>query len=371
MFKRIISFLLILLAAGCSSDSSAPEQPPQAYEPIAPVNPQPAGNRLFGITVSESSNGFLADFEVAREAGIQVAEIMLNWNDVETSEGVYQDPGGILAATEFYKNNDIGLLLTFAVINTVASTVPDYLATHDWDSPEMISAFTQMSGWVLAQLPADLHIVGVAVGNEVNFVLTGDDWGRYGTFLEEATTQVHTFNPDIKVGVKTTVLNGLFTADGNYIKTLNENTDVVMLNYYLQDNNFQVRAPSLVHNDFAHITSDFPFREIWMTEVGYQSGSENCNSSEDLQAAFYHELFTAWDTRKDFFGLLLVDWLHDASEAQLDEWMAFYGVPGPAFREYLGTLGLRTHDGRDKNAWLQLKAETAPRDWVYAHSSAK
>ncbi len=367
MLKRIFLLLVlmvVLAVLGCSSDSSSPETPEQPFEPTPPVNPQPSGERLFGITVSESSNGFSADFEVAQEAGIQVAELSLAWDAVEVGEGIYEDPNGLLEATAFYAANGISVVLGFAVINTVERTTPDHLDAYDWNAPELIDAFNDMADWVFAQLPADLNVVGVAVGNEVNFVLEGTEWGQYGEFFQETSAHLHTIDPGLKVGVKTTVINGLFGPEGNLIKALNEHTDVVMLNYYLQDQQFQVRPPIMVHNDFASIASDFHYREIWMTEVGYQSGSEHCLSSEDLQASFYHELFTAWDTHKDFTSLLLVDWLHDASAEQLAQWEEYYGSSDPAFLEYLGTLGLRTHDGQDKNAWIQLKAETGPRGWV-------
>lgn len=366
MLKQLIFVAIViglLLASGCSSESTTPEIPDRPYEPVAPVNPQPKAGRLLGITVSESSNGFLADFDVAKQAGIEVAELSLSWDQVEVSDGVYEDPNGVLEAMAFYPPNGISLLLTFAVINTVGNTIPNHLAGYDWNSPELIAAFNNMTSWVFAQLPADLAVVGVAVGNEVNFVLVDDAWTQYEEFFQAAASHLHTIDAELKVGVKTTVIGGLFGTDGNAIKSLNQYTDVVMLNYYLQDHQFQVLPPFTVHNDFANINADFQFREIWMTEVGYQSGSEYCLSSEDLQAAFYHELFNAWDTRKDFMRLLLVDWLHDASEEQLDQWTDYYGSDDPAFREYLGTLGLRTHDGQDKNAWVQLKVEAASRGW--------
>ncbi len=367
MFKRMILWLLLvsLMASfGCSSDSTNPEIPPQGFEPTPPVNPQAGGDRLFGITISESTNGFLADFEVAKQAGVQVVELPLDWDYIESSEGVYEDEYGLLAAMSFYEANGISVLLTFAVINTVDSTAPAYLDGLAWNDPAMITAFNNMVDWVFSQLPAELNVVGVAVGNEVNFVLQGAEWTQYGEFFEAASTHLHTIDNEFKVGVKTTVINGLFGTTGSLIKALNELTDVVMLNYYLQDQQFQVRAPIMVHNDFAHINTDFPFREVWMTEVGYQSGSEHCLSSEDLQASFYHELFTAWDRHKDFTKLLLVNWLHDASPELIAQWAEYYGSSDPAFLEYLGTLGLRTHDGQDKNAWIQLKAEANPRGWV-------
>lgn len=374
MFKRILHLLLLVSAltvVGCSSDSSSPENPEQPFEPIAAVNPMPAGDRLFGIVVSESSNGFLEDFEVASQAGVQVIELPLSWDAVEVAEGVYEDPDGVLAAMDFYEANGISVMLTFAVINTVGRTTPDYLDANAWDSPELMASFNNLTDWVFAQLPENLDVVGVAVGNEVNYVLADDEWVPYTTFFEGAQDHLHTINADLKVGVKTTVIDGLFGLTGSRIKALNEHSDVVMLNYYLQDNHFQVQAPIQVHGDFFNIGAEFPYREIWMTEVGYQSGSEYCLSSEDQQAAFFHELFTAWDRHKDFFKYLMIDWLHDASEEQLDQWQVYYGLQDPGFREFLGTLGLRTNGGEEKNAWLQLKAETGPRGWIQVFPAEK
>jgi hypothetical protein len=367
MIKQIASVLLlalIFIIPGCSSDSSAPEIEEHPFEPLAPVNPQPKQERLFGITVSESTDGYLADFAVAQQAGIQTAELSLQWDAVETADGVYQDPNGILAAMAFYEANDISLMLTFAVINTVVRTTPDHLDAYDWNAPELMASFNNMVDWVFSQLPAGLDVVGVSIGNEVNFVLGNDEWTPYGEFFQAGSTHLHTIDPALNVGIKMTVRDGLFGLMGNNIKQLNQHTDVVMLNYYLMDSEFQVVAPIQVYSDFNTIIGNFPGREIWMTEVGYQSGSEFCSSSEDQQAGFYHELFSAWDSHRHEMQYLMVDWLHDASAQQLAEWEQYYGVSDPAFLEYLGTLGLRTHDGEDKNAWIQLLAETNARGWV-------
>ncbi len=365
--NRIVTSLLILLLAlliGCSEDSTAPDPLEQPFEPTAPVNPQPAENRIFGVTVSESSNGFQADFLVAQQAGIQAAELALPWDAVEVADGVYQDPDGVLAATAFYAANNIKVMLTFAVINTNQRTTPDHLDQYDWNAPELITAFNNMADFVLDQLPDEVLVVGVAIGNEVNYVLEGDEWTQYGEFLFATREHLHDGNADLNVGVKTTVSDGLFGLHGNHIQTLNENTDVVMLNYYLMDQYYHVRPPFTMHNDFTNMASQFPGRELWLTEVGYQSGSEFCQSNEDMQASFYHELFTAWDTHRHTFDYLMIDWLHDASPAQLAEWEDYYGSSDPAFLGFLGTLGLRTNNGKDKNAWLQLLAETGPRGWL-------
>ncbi len=367
MLKRFTILLLLastLFYTGCSGDSSGPEVEEQTFQPTDPVNPMPKQDRLFGITVSESSNGYTSDFAVAQQAGIQAAELALSWDAVETADGVYRDPNGVLAAMAFYEANDISLMLTFAVINTVQRTTPDHLDSYNWNDAQLITSFNNMVTWVFAQLPAGLNVVGVAIGNEVNYVLAGEQWDQYGEFFQAGAAHLHTIDASLKVGVKTTVRDGLFGLTASHIRGLNQFTDVVMLNYYLMNSHYRVEAPIQVHNDFVSIVNNFPGRDIWMTEVGYQSGSEHCQSSETLQARFYHELFSAWDTHRHEMKYLMIDWLHDASAQQLAQWENYYGISDPAFLEYLGTLGLRTSDGEDKNAWIQLLAETEARGWV-------
>lgn len=359
-----MSLLAMILLVGCSSEDTTSPPVEHPFEPVAPVNPQDKGDRLFGIAVSESSEGFASSFAVAQEAGIQVAELPLMWDEIETAEGVYQDPNGYLAATAFYGANNVQVVLSFAVINTVTSTVPSYLSGLDWDAPEMIAAFNNLSDWVMDQIPGGVEVVGISIGNEVNYVLQGDAWTQYTTFYEATGDHFRTENPGIPVGVKTTVYGGVFGLTENAIKALNQHSDVIMLNYYQQDSAFYVLAPLTVHNNFTQLGNDFPGRDIWLTEVGFQSGSEHCGSSEAMQAAFFHELFTAWDLRRYQYKYLMVNWLHDQSSATIAEWQTYYGSSAPAFVEYLSTLGLRHHDGSDKDAWLQLLAETGARNWV-------
>jgi hypothetical protein len=118
--------------------------------------------------------------------------------------------------------------------------------------------------------------------------------------------------------------------------------------------------PQLVHEDFNTITGIFSGKEIWLTELGYQSGSNHCKSSEAKQAEFYHEMFSAWDDHRDKIKCVIVNWLHDQSDATMNEWKEYYG-DAPDLVEYLSTLGLRNYDHSDKSAWLQVKAEAHAR----------
>ena len=114
---------------------------PGGWEVTPPENPLPAGDRLFGITVTENESGFLPSFHVAQQAGLQVVELNMPWDSIETAPGTYQDPyGGALAATAFYGAEGVQVFLSVAVVNTVFSCVPSCLDGLPFSSPEVISA---------------------------------------------------------------------------------------------------------------------------------------------------------------------------------------------------------------------------------------
>ncbi len=361
--KKILTALFVIsfVFPACEEEDTPKVED---YEIIEPEDPRDKGDRLLGINISESSDGFMTSFETANEAGIQMLELNLPWSAMETSEGKYVDPyGGVLAATSFYGENDIKVCFSIALINTVQWEVPPYLEGVDPDDAAFIQAFKNFIDWFMAEIPDNVTVPAISIGNEVNYVLESNaDWEKYTTFYETMVNYIHTNYPDVKVGVKTTIIGGLFTDDRDHIKALNAKSDVIMLNYYPQNSEFQVYAPTTIHEDFADMTEIFPTEEIWITEIGYQSGNDYCSSSESKQAEFYHEMFKCWDDHKDQVKFMLINWLHDQSPATIEEWKDYYG-DDPALVEYLSTLGLRNYDGTDKAAWKQVKEEANSRNW--------
>lgn len=352
---------LLTLFTACGSAPAGPE----GWQPVPPDDPVPAGDRRWGINISEGIDGFEAAFAVAQQAGIQVVELNLPWDCIETSQGTYEDPyGGALAATAFYGWNDIDVNVTIAVVNTVCRCTPGYLDSLPYSSQEVITAFEGVVDYVMSQIPDNVTVPGLSIGNEIDLVLSDyEEWVDYVTFFAAAAGYVHDNYPGIQVGGKCTVMSGALGPDAAYIQALDQYADVVMLTYYPQSEGCQVIAPDSVGSHLSRIVGTFPGREIWLCEVGYQSGSDYCGSSEEQQAGFYSEFFAAWDHHAGEVTLVVVDWLHDVSPEVLQGFIEYYGSSDPAFVEFLATLGLRQYDGTDKYAWLQVLAETAPRGW--------
>jgi hypothetical protein len=344
--------------------SSFPEssQPLDAYEIAEVVGALSKGNRLLGINISEGALGFDAAFSEVQSAGIEVIELNIPWDEIEIDQGQYQDPWGILDSITFYGEHNISVGFSLGVIDTVERRTPDYLDGLAYDDPQVIEAFNSMIDWFLGNVPSNVNILSLSIGNEVDLVLEGETWSQYTRFFAATSQHVRANFPQVMVGVKITVMNGVFGDELAQVQRLNNDSDVVMLTYYPLEPDFEVLETSIVHQHFEQITASFPQRLIWLMEVGYPAGSEYNASSQSRQAEFIHELFAAWDDHTDEIGLIILNWLHDQSPEMIDAWRDYYGNT-PGLVEYLSTLGLRTYDGQDKPAWWQLLYEVQARGW--------
>jgi hypothetical protein len=236
----LVIVAITLLFTSCENNGQLDFGP---YKILEPKDPLPKGGRMFGINLSESELGFEADFAKLQEAGTDMVEINIPWNAMESSKGNYVDPGTI-AATTYYGNEGMKVCFGIAVINTVKWEIPDYLKDTDPDSTEFINAFTNLMDWFMETVPDNVTIPSISIGNEVDLVLEGTgEWEAYTTFYKAAVDHMHQNYPGIKIGVKTTVTGGLFADNKENVIVINKHSDVVMLNYYPQDENFKVKLP--------------------------------------------------------------------------------------------------------------------------------
>lgn len=361
------------------------------YEVVPPADAEPKGDRMFGINMSEGDQGFEGAYADWKQSGAEVIELNIPWNlfygsgdgTGSTTDG-FHDPFDLLASTDRYGTDGVKLALSIAVIDTAGPALPADLDGQSYSAASVTGAFHAFldelfsnsgPGDVLA-IPESVDLVSVSIGNEVDLgdLDTDAKWADYtGFFADAAAYLKNDVGYSGVVGCKTTVMGGVFGGNtdgttGGYfqqIESLNEHADVVMLNYYPQDENQQVLEPTIVHDHLASLVAAFSSlgKPIWLMEVGYQSDSRHCGSSEEKQAQFFAEFFAAWDTQREAVETVIVDWLNDQPDWQIEEWKTTYGSDSKPFVAYLSTLGLRDKSGNPKPAWNQVLAELTARGW--------
>lgn len=163
------------------------------------------------------------------------------------------------------------------------------------------------------------------------------------------------------VGTEPT-FDGIMGPAKPFIQELNQHSDIIGVSYYPMGKNGNVKDPAVVHADFDALVSLYPDKPIYFYQYGYPS-STFLKSSEARQRRFIEETFKAWDRQASHILMIDFTWLHDKSADDTQRDALYYKIPGRQFTEFIGTLGLRTHAGQDKQALRVLKAEAKARGW--------
>ena len=80
---------------------------------------------------------------------------------------------------------------------------------------------------------------------------------------------------------------------------------------------------------------------------------------------FVSEVFNAWDLYADRITFIDFTWLNDITDTEADQFVEVFGLQNSpdreVFKSYFASLGLRTNQGTDKEAFLRLQSEIALR----------
>ncbi len=325
---------------------------------------EPRGGRLLGISVNEGRDGdYDAALLMAKDLGLQVVELSLAWDDVEPSPYVYRpEPDYLAIANEYYPLRQVAVALVITPIDTNNLRLPEDLRGRSMDDPEVIERFNRLLDYVFSRIP-DLELVSLAIGNEVDVYLGGDEgaWRAYERFFQAVAAHARQLRPDLPVGVKITY-EGLTGREQARSAALNRAANLVMVTYYPLKADFSVREPEVVGEDWDALVTLYPGREIHFPEVGYPS-SPLLGSSEEKQARFVEAVFRAWDRHAEQIGMVSFIWLHEITEERLAAYSQYYGVRDERFLAYLGSLGLRSAEGEAKPAFGVLLKEARRRGW--------
>ena len=318
-----------------------------------------AAERVLSIDVSAPHGGdYTAAFELALDAGLSEIGLSFPWTSIEIAPGVYENDD-LATANAFYPAYGVPVRLMISPVQTNTKVVPSDLADAPFDDPALIARFNAMLDWVATQLP-NLTVAGIILGNEYDVYLGSDPaaWAAYTAFYAATAAHARRLWPTARISAEAT-LPGAVGPMLAYNQALNQHSDVLSVSYYPLNPNFTVQAPGVVQAAFDEVCALYAL-PVDFEEIGYPSGELN-KSSLALQGEFVHEVFLAWDRHADQVRMVDFTWMHDVGSLVARLISRFYGIRNPRFTAYIATLGLRTADGADKPAWVQLKADAAAR----------
>ncbi len=369
MKKRIIFVVILtsLLGLWCSLflNSEAPTTTIKCPDPF--VN---KGNRLIGMDILNPANNetFMDGFNRAKKFGIEFTALHVPWTEIEKTPNVFTDPD-----TAFYHFNifcsetKIKLSLTIRPIDLTGKTVPSDLVNTRFNSLEMKNRFKSLIDFICS-LISPSNLTSIQIGNEIDgYDISKENpefWDDYTEFLKDIHTYVGEKYPTLKIGF-TCTLYGLLSKrykNSNIFESMSKSVDIVGITYYPINDDFTVKEPSVVYDDFKNITDKFPNKTIYIQEIGYPT-SKICNSSDDKQAQFICDLFQAWDTHLNNIKLLNFVRLNDVSDSEAKDLAGPYGINNNEFIEYLRTLGFSSYSGKNKGAFLLTIEQATLRGW--------
>ncbi len=307
-----------------------------------------AADPLLSIDITLAAGEDFADaVKVIKSAGAEATSISLFWDELETEPGVYAPKDNWpLIANIYFPITGLKFTLVFSVIDTVADRRPPDLQGLPWDDPLVISRFNDHATDVLSRLPR-VPFISIAVGNEVDAHLTdASKIAAYARFLVAAKAHIATLRPDTPVATKLTF--GGLIANPEGLSPLLDAGDAAFLTYYPLNPDFSFRPPTDAAPDLDRMLALTAGKPLWLIEAGYPS--LGCGTEPEDQAVFYNTLLASARAKGNALALVSATYLTDLPEAEVDRLSTYYGIGTDCFARFLGSLGLREHDGTPKPA---------------------
>ena len=117
--------------------------------------------------------------------GAEATSLTLFWDELERDGRHAADPDRPAIAEAVYPARGTAIHLTFLVIDTVADRRPADQKGLPWDNPRVVARFEAFLGELLDRMPGT-RLLGVALGNEVDGVLTPEAYPAYARSFDAA-----------------------------------------------------------------------------------------------------------------------------------------------------------------------------------------
>ena len=281
-------------------------------------------------------------------AGARFLQGYGRWTALEPTQGNYQLDSLLLQVDEAQALN-LASGYTFCVIDMANRNVPPELENLTWDDPQMQARVLGMVD-VLAQNFGS-QIQYFQFGNEADtyFQSHPGEVSAFAALLEQVKNVVHKRAPAVKVSV--TLKFGSLGDLNGYLAPLNQATELLALTYGPYDPAFAVENPSVVAHDIGTMFSAAGDRLLYLQEMAYPS-SAGVNSSEDLQADFVQNAFTALRAHASQLAAANFYDLADYSPQEAASFATSIGMGGDAaLVDVIQSLGMFNVNAEPKKSW--------------------
>ncbi|MCW5941710.1 MAG: hypothetical protein KIS66_05735 [Fimbriimonadaceae bacterium] len=299
-----------------------------------------------GIKDTMQESDFIDSLRELIRLEVDGAQLSHGWNDLEPAPGQFawktmEDEAGWLRLL------GAEAIATVKTLDTIKRVLPSDLGTLAWDDPKLLARWKAFLDAYVRKLPPGVR--WLSLGNEVDGYLAvhPDEVGAYLRFLETGRSTVKAARPDLKVGV--TLMRDGLVKRADVVKRLAPFGDVSVFTYYPMADDMSPLPASETPGHFTAMLAAANGRPLVLQEIGLPS-SPVVGSSEAIQAEFVRGVFAELDKHQKEIPLACFFLQLDIGPKLLDKLETYYGVSNERFRAFLGSLGLRTADGKPKAA---------------------
>lgn len=364
--KIYLPLIFVLFCFTCKNDEVA-------VSDCASSGAEERGSRTIGYDILDvtEKGDFGANYAIASgQLRSEFIQLLQPWSAFENNQqGVFD--GEAIATFQtlngFAESTGTKLSLIVTPIDIPGRFTPAYLENRKFDDPQVIASFNSLIDKLFNPgngIVNPKNVIAFSVGNEIdqyNWTDNNDKPSAYKAFLQAIKPKINSYGIPLHF---TGTLYGLDQA-ANTWKDLADVVDKISVTYYPLNGDFTVRSPEVIHSDFDSFFSKFGNQSVFLQEVGYPS-SATLKSSEEKQAEFFCNFFSAWDKYIDRISHTSVLRLNDVSPSSAQATGVDYGLASNSnFIEYIRTLGIRTWNdtGTNKKAYAVITEQLNRRNW--------
>lgn len=289
-------------------------------------------------------------------AAVNASTIVITktWKDLEPGSRIYGDTRQL--AKDFNENTAAGrgVFFGFQPINTVKRELPRDLAKLAWDDPAMIGRFQEFMDHLMLEGAKAPKYISLANEADVYFEKNPKELESFLKFYEGAQAVIkRNAWPETRIGI-TVTFDGLMKGRTKIVQKLLEASEIAIFTYYPVID-LKLLPVEDINSHLDMMVAAAGEKDIYLQEAGFPS-SEGLGSSEAWQAKFFDTFISAVRSR-DQIKMASLFMLHDFTAEHCDMFTGYYGF-GKApkevkrkFRDFICTLGLKTADGKEKQAW--------------------